>query len=108
MAFMAGDSKRGVPQFVEVEWMVATPGYERSWEGLKKREDKYSKLWMKDVDEVNAQAPHYYRRIDLIPFLTPELIAFVRANRSNTHLKLVVVFKDDNVSISAESEVWRK
>jgi hypothetical protein len=108
MAFMAGDSQRGVPQFVEVEWMVATPGYDRSWEVLKNRQDKYSKQWMKNVDEVNFQAPHHMRRIDLTALLTPELLTQVRANRSTTHLKLTVVFKDDNASITAEPEVWRK
>lgn len=108
MAFMAGDSKRGVPQFVELEWMVATPEVKN----LRTKRDQafsdYSKPWMDETDRINTIAPHYTRRIDLTDLLTPELLAQVRTNRSNTHLKLTVVFKDDSVNITAEPEIWRK
>ncbi|MBP8149482.1 MAG: hypothetical protein KAY21_07165 [Limnohabitans sp.] len=40
--------------------------------------------------------------------LTPELLAKVRANPSTTHLKLTVVFKDDDVSLIAEADVWKQ
>lgn len=107
MSFMPSDNKRGVPQFADIEWMVATPAYNRAWVELSHRTDKYSKQWMTDVDEVNANAPRYKRRIDLTPILTPELLTQVRANRKNTQLKLKVVFTDDDVTVTASAEVWR-
>ena len=107
MSFMPSDNKRGVPQFVDIEWMVATPAYNLAWGELSHRTDKYSKRWMTDVDEVNANAPRYKRRIDLIPILTPDLLAQVRTNRKNTQLKLKLVFTDDDVTVTASAEVWR-
>ncbi len=108
MSFMPGDSKRGVPQFVEVEWMVSTPEVER----LRAKRDRdfsdYSRPWIDETNRINANSPRYTRRIDLTPILTPELLAQVRANRSTTHLKLTVVFQGENVSITAAPEVWRK
>lgn len=108
MSFMPGDSKRGVPQFVEVEWMVATPQYDDEWKALSSRTDKYSKQWLTDVNAVNARAPHYTRRIDLTSIVTPALIEQVRANRANTQLKLTIRFNNDQVSIEARAEKWRK
>ena len=108
MMFMPGDSKRGIPQFVEVEWMVATPEIEQ----LRAKRDQqfqiYSSPWMNETDRINANTPRYTRVIDLTPILTPELLAQVRANRSSTNLKLTVVFQGDNVSITAAPHVWRK
>lgn len=107
MSFMPGDSQRGVPQFVVVEWMVATPEYDDEWKILSSRSDKYSKQWMADVNAVNAKAPNHTRRVDLTPILTPELIAQVRANRQTTNLKLTITFDNDQVSIVAQPEKWR-
>ena len=108
MSFMPGDSQRGVPQFVEVQWMVATPEISN----LRAKRDRdfsdYSKPWMDETDRINAIAPHHTRRIDLSPILTPELLAQVRANRSTTNLKLTMVFQGDQVNITAAPEVWRK
>lgn len=108
MAFMAGDSKRGVPQFVEVEWAIATPEIQALRSKRNQLFSTYSKPWMDETDRINAITPHHTRRIDLTPILTPELLAQVRANRTTTRLMLTVVFKDDNVSITAKPEVWRK
>jgi hypothetical protein len=107
MSFMPGDSKRGVPQFVEVEWMVATPAYEDDWKGLSSRSDKYSKQWLADVTAADTKATNHTRRIDLTPILTPKLLEQVRAKRNTTHLKLTVLFKDDEVTLIAEPEVLR-
>ena len=108
MSFMPGDSQRGVPQFVEVQWMVATPEINN----LRAKRDRdfsdYSKPWMDETDRINAIAPHHTRRIDLTPILTPKLLAQVRANSSTTNLKLTVVFLGDQVNITAAPEVWRK
>jgi hypothetical protein len=108
MAFMAGDSKRGVPQFVELEWMVATPEIIN----LRAKRDQafsdYSKPWMDETDRINNTAPHYIRRIDLTALLTPELLTQVHANRRNTHLKLTVVFTDGDVVVTTTPEIWRK
>lgn len=107
MTFMPGDSTRPVPEFVDVEWMVATEEYDQAWENLARRSDRYSPKWMADVDKVNADAPHYTRRINLTPILTPDLIAKVRADRRNTHLKLIITFNNETVDITAETEKWR-
>jgi hypothetical protein len=107
MSFMPGDGKRGMPRFVDVTWMVATAEYNAEWEVLSSRQDKYSKQWNADVDAVNARAPHYTRRIDLTPIITPELIAQVRADRQNTQLKVIITFNNDEVDIRAEAYKWR-
>lgn len=108
MSFMAGDSKRGVPQFVDVEWSVATPDIEAARKSRDKQFVDYSKPWMEETARINAMTPRYSRRVDLTSILTPELLAQVRANRQNTNLKLVVIFKDEDVAVIAEPEVWRK
>lgn len=112
MAFMAGDSKRGVPQFVEVEWEESTPQAQAALNRLPKLEGKISAEELanrqKLLEAAYALRLRYTRRIDLTPILTPELLAQVRANRTTTRLMLTVVFKDDNVTITAKPEVWRK
>lgn len=107
MSFMPGDSQRGVPQFVEVEWMVATPEVESARALRNKEFKKYSEPWMQETDRINQQTPRYTRRVDLTPILTPELIAQVRANRQTTNLKLTITFDNDQVSIVAQPEKWR-
>jgi len=107
MAFMPGDGKRGIPTFVEVEWMVATPGYNEEWKILSSRSDKYSKSWIADVEAVNAKAPHYTKHIDLTLIITPTLVEQVRSNRQNTQLKLIITFNNDDVDIKAVAYKWR-
>ena len=107
MSFMPGDSKRAVPRFVDISWMVATPTYDKQWEILSGRDDKYSKQWLADVEAVNASAPNYTRRIDLFSIITPDLISQVRADSHNTQLKLVITFNNDDVDIKAMAYKWR-
>jgi hypothetical protein len=112
MSFMPGDSKRGVPQFVEVEWKEETPQVEAklrqipepSGEASREERARLNNL----LDEAYALRKHYTRRIDLTPILTPELLGQVRANRSTTNLKLTIVFEAENVTITAAPEIWRK
>lgn len=109
MTFMPGDSKRGVPKFVEVEWVEPNNEFEAwtteiakqpaSVQYSKENRETYKRLW-------NAN-PIYTRRIDLTPIITPELLTKVRADHQNTQLKLTVTFKNDDVSIQAEACKWR-
>ncbi len=108
MSFMPGDNKRGMPKFVEIEWMVATEEYQKEREMLHSRNDRYSKQWMQDSDRSNERAPHYTKRIDLTPIITPELIAQVRADSQNTELKVIITFNNDDVRIEAMAEKWRR
>lgn len=105
MSFMSGDSKRGVPQFVEVEWNVTSPELAAWWENnISNRPDKYSAKWNEDYKNAMNRVPHYTRSIDLTPILTPQLIEQVRANHQTTNLKLTVTFNNDQVSIVAQPE----
>jgi hypothetical protein len=108
MVFMPGESQRGVPQFVDVAWMVATPEYDKDWRILERRPDKYSKGWRATLSEVDARTPHYEKRIDLRPVITAELVDRVRANAHNTELKLIITFNNDNVDIQAIAYQWRR
>ncbi|MDB5856174.1 MAG: hypothetical protein JWR22_4215 [Herminiimonas sp.] len=107
MAFMPGDGQSGVPQFVDIAWMVATPEYEKDWQILERRPDKYSRNWRATLSEVDARAPHYAKRIDLRPIITPEIVARVRSNAQSTQLKLIITFNNDNVDIKAIAYQWR-
>lgn len=108
MTFMPGDSKRGIPQFVEVEWTVTSPALDSWWEkNITNRTDKHSPQWNDDYETAMRRVPRYTRRIDLTPIITPELLAKVRADHQSTQLKLTVTFKNDDVSIQAEAYKWR-
>ncbi len=107
MSFMPSDNKRGLPQFVDIEWTVATPQITSMRESRDKHHELYSNAWIAETKEINLATPIHKRRVDLTPILTPELLAQVRANRRNTQLKLKVVFTDDDVGITASAEVWR-
>jgi hypothetical protein len=107
MSFMAGDSKRGVPQFVDIEWTVTTPEISEAQRQKDIRFKEYSTEWREETERIYAMSPMHKRRIDLTPILTPELLTQVRANRRNTQLKLKVVFTDDDVTVTASAEVWR-
>lgn len=108
MAFMAGDSERGVPGFVEMEWSIwpkaVTEEMDRT---LYARPDKFSAVWEKDYEAYVSRIVRHTRRIDLTAIITPELVAQVRADPQSTHLKLTVTFKDDDVTIAAEAYRWR-
>lgn len=107
MSFMPGDSKRGVLQFVEVGWLVTTAEIEAAQVKRNHTFEKYSQAWIDETSRINASTPHYTRRIDLTPILTPELLDQVRANRQNTNLKLTITFNNDQVNITAQAEKWR-
>ena len=107
MSFMPGDIKRGMPKFVEVEWMVATEEYQKEREILNSRNDLYSNQWIQDSKRSNQRAPHYTKRIDLTSIITPELIAQVRADYQNTQLKVIITFNNEDVSIQAMAYKWR-
>ena len=77
-------------------WSKRTPG---SAKYTKENQEIYQKLW--------AANPHYTQRVDLAPILTPELIEQVRADRKNTQLKMTVIYRDDNVEITASTYKWR-
>ncbi len=115
MSFMPGDSKRGVPKFVDVEWVQETelskrdePSKVQTPTGVNIGQREWDAYYKKRSVEFIERRLHYTRRVDLAPILTPELLAKVRANPSTTHLKLTVVFKDDDVSLIAEADVWKQ
>jgi hypothetical protein len=111
MTFMPGDSKRGVPSYVDVGWLIWTDEYKAWSESIEKRPEgeryiytpegraEYQREWAKNL--------RYERRIDLRPIITPELIAKVRADRRGSLLKLIITFNNDEVDIKAEVEKWR-
>ena len=108
MTFMPGDGKRGVPQFVYVEWTVTNPELAAWWkENITDRTDKYSPGWKVDYQMAISRVPRYSRSIDLTTIITPELIAAVRADHQNTQLKLTVTFNNADVSVKAEAYRWR-
>jgi hypothetical protein len=106
MSFMSGDIKGGVPKSVEAEWISYsqeftnwsknTPYWEKD---SKENNDIFDKLW-----PTNST---YIQRIDLTPILTPELIEKVQADREKTQLKMIVIFIDEKVEITAEPYKWR-
>ncbi len=109
MSFMPGDSKRGMPKFVEVEWTVSDPATDEWWEeNITNRTDAYSPKWKKDYQEAISKVPRYTKRIDLTPIITPELIAQVHADSQNTELKVIITFNNDDVRIEAMAEKWRR
>lgn len=117
MTFMPGDSKRPVPEFVEVEWVLFSAEYQARKENFlrryPRRADRRSAEAKAEHELIEAEEanfsdwPRYTRRIDLRPILTPDLVAKVRADRRNTNLKLIITFNNENVDITAETEKWR-
>ena len=109
MSFMPGDSKRPVPQEVEVEWLVWTDAY-LTWDEAfneKPGSYRYSPEGRAEYQREWAKNPRYVRRIDLTPIVTPELLAKVRADRRGSLLKLIITFNNDQVDVKAEVEKWR-
>jgi hypothetical protein len=112
MSFMPGDSKRGMPTFVDVAWVVPRDDFDR-WakeedqkpkgqinkDELARRRAEFQKRWTAN--------PSHTKRIDLTPIITPALVAQVRADRQNTQLKLIITFNNDEVNIQARAYKWR-
>jgi hypothetical protein len=110
MAFMPGDSKAGIPQFVDVEWIVPTPDYE-AWSKqsqLRSRGEQYSQVGLSEYRREWAKNPRYTRRIDLTSVVTPTLVEEGRANAQNTQLKLIITFNNDQVDIQAIAYQWSR
>ena len=109
MTFMPGDSKRGLPQFVEVAWARHSEAF-KSWskqmDGAA-NEVIYSKENREISEKLWKTNPRYIQRVDLTSILTPELVAQARTNPKTTNIKLTVTFRDDQVSIEATPEKWR-
>lgn len=109
MTFMPDDSKRGVPKFVEVGWLVWTDEY-LAWDKAyneKPSDYRYSVEGQAEYRREWAKNPRYEQRIDLTPVITPELVAQVRADRRGSLLKLIITFNNDQVDIKVEVEKWR-
>jgi hypothetical protein len=110
MAFMPGDSKAGIPQFVDIEWIVPTPEYEK-WSKqsqLKSSGDQYSQFGLSEYRREWAKNPRYTQRVDITSIVTPALVDQVRSNAQNTQLKLIITFNNDNVDIQAIAYQWRR
>jgi hypothetical protein len=110
MAFMPGDSKAGIPQFVDIEWIVPTLEYEK-WSKqsqLKSRGEQYSQVGLSEYRREWAKNPRYIRRVDLTSIVTPALVEQVRSNARDTQLKLIITFNNDNVDIQATAYQWRR
>lgn len=109
MSFMPGESKRGVPSYVDVGWLIWTDEY-LAWDQVfneKPGSYRYSAEGRAEYQREWAKNPRYERRIDLTPVITPELLAQVRADRRGSLLKLIITFNNDQVDIKAEVEKWR-
>jgi hypothetical protein len=106
MSFMPGDTQGGIPRSVEIEWFIYSNEF-LDWSKNTPQEIKYSSKSDEIYEKLWATNPHYVQRVDLTPILTPELISKIRADRPNTQLKMIVIFRDDKVEITAEPYKWR-
>lgn len=109
MSFMPGDRRGGVPKFVDLEWVVHTPEF-KEWSArdqLKSKVEQYSAASLAEYHREWAKLPHYTKRIELTPIITPEMLAQVRADAQNTQLKLIITFNNDEVDIKALAYKWR-
>lgn len=106
MSFMPGDINGGIPKSVEAEWILHSEEY-TAWSKNTSREEKYSNENEKIYKKLWAANPHYTQRVDLAPILTQEIIRIVRADRLNTQLKMIVIFRDGNIEITANAHKWR-
>ena len=106
MSFMPGDIKGGVPKSVEAEWVLHSEEF-LAWSKNTPDNERYSKENREIYRKLWAANPHYVQRVDLTPILTPELIEKVQADRENTQLKMIVIFRDDKLEIIAEPYKWR-
>jgi hypothetical protein len=109
MSFMPGDSRRGIPTFVEVEWAVPTKEFE-TWSAERQKKsnaERYTPEGQAEYRQEWAKVPIYTKRIDFTSIITPELVEQVRTDRQNTQLKLIITFNNDNVDIKALAYKWR-
>lgn len=109
LSFMPGDSQRGMPTFVDVEWAIPNKEFLKWADEVESKppQDRYSKENRAISERLWKANPTYTQRVDLTPIITPELVARVRADRQNTQLKLTITFNNDQVSIRSEAYKWR-
>ncbi len=107
MTFMPGDSKRGLPQFVDVEWVVTTPAIKALQQSRNSNFELYKQPWMEETDRINSITPKYLRRVALNELLTPALLEALRVNPKSGNIKLTVKFNNDQVKIEAQPEQFR-
>ncbi|PJO39137.1 hypothetical protein CTI10_005845 [Delftia acidovorans] len=106
MSFMPGDTKGGIPQSVEVEWFLHSKEFS-DWSNNTPSEIKYSSASDEIYKKLQATNAHHIQRVDLTSILNPELIEKIQADRLNTQLKMIIIFRDDKVGITAEPYKWR-
>lgn len=108
MSFMPGDSKRAVPQFVDVAWVERSTEFTEWIEMYERKphDEQYTPAVRAEYRAVWARQPHHTRRVDLRPILTPELLAQVRKDYRGTQLKLIITFNNEQVDIKAEAYKW--
>ncbi len=110
MSFMPGDSKRGMPQFVDIAWVERTAEY-TAWSTEHHRKpvaERYSAASSAEYEVAWARQPHHTRRVDLRSIITPELVAKVRKDYRTTQLKLIITFNNEQVDIKAEAYRWNR
>lgn len=108
MTFMPGDSKRGVPQFVDVEgeiWPKALN--EEMKRDLYSRSDRGSAVWDSDYDEYVKRVKRFKTRVDLSSIVTSEVVSKAQLNAKSGNIKLTVKFNNDQVKIEAQPEQFR-
>jgi len=106
MSFMPGDTKGGIPQSVEVEWFLHSKEFSE-WSNNTPSEIKYASTSDEIYKKLQATNAHHIQRVDLTSILNPELIEKIQADRLNTQLKMIIIFRDDKVGITAEPYKWR-
>ena len=85
MTFMPGDSKRGLPQFVEIAWVESNADVVALQDQRDKSFELYSRQWLEETKKINLITPKYNRHLDLTSILTPELVAQARTNPKTTN-----------------------
>lgn len=108
MTFMPGDSKRGVPQFVDVEWGIWPKALnEEMKRDLYSRPDRGSAAWDSDYDEYVKRVKRFRTRVDLSSIVTSEVVSKAQSNAKSGNIKLTVKFNNDQVKIEAQPEQFR-
>jgi hypothetical protein len=112
MSFMPADSRTGMPKFVDIAWSEVPPEAEAAVSKVPKLKSIQPAAERADIKQALERAYALYRphtrRIDLTSIITPALLAQIRANRSTTNLQMTVIFKDGDVTLIAEPEVWNR
>lgn len=105
---MPGDSKHGMPQFVDVAWVERSTEFTEWIEMYERKphDEQYAPAVRAEYRAVWARQPHHTHRVDLRPILTPELLAQVRKDYRGTQLKLIITFNNEQVDIKAEAYKW--